>query len=339
MSTPPPDYVPGFVCQLNTCSITEWGYIHYQPSVAGNALFLAIFFVILICQIYLGIRYKTGGTAIAMGLGLGTEILGYIARVLLHGDPFDRDYFLWYLITLTIGPVFIAAAIYLSLGRIVMMYGEEISRIRPRNYTVFFLGCDVVSLVIQAAGGGIAASTPVTNQPLIDTGTHVLVAGLSFQVASLAAFSLCSLEFLLRVKKHPNLRNPEFTDVVKSTKFKMFLYSLFGATTFLFIRTVFRSVELSGGFKGKLANNEVEFMILDGVMVILASLCLTVGHPGLCFGQRWKEAVFQFRKSKAPRGQAGAHMNAAGDLEAGEKAGPEVSEAVIAGTPTSSHKD
>lgn len=104
---------------------------------------------------------------IAICLGLLTETVGYIARVLLNGNPFSRDYFLWYLITLTIGPVFIAAAIYLTLGRIVVINGEAISRIKPRSYTTFFLGCDIVSLVVQAVGGGIAASTPLDNPHMV----------------------------------------------------------------------------------------------------------------------------------------------------------------------------
>ena len=161
------DYVEGFVCTLSTCSVEEWGYIHYQPSVAGNALFLAIMAILAIAQIVLGVKHKTTSVAVTMALGLTTEFVGYIARVLMHGNPFDRNYFLWYLITLTIGPVFIAAAIYLTLGRIVVVYGERISRIKPRTYTTFFVGCDIVSLCVQAVGGGIAASTPVTNQPLV----------------------------------------------------------------------------------------------------------------------------------------------------------------------------
>jgi hypothetical protein len=165
--TVPDNYVPGFVCQLGTCDVNIWGYVHYQPSIPGNALFLAIISTLAICQLCLGIYYKTGFMGVAMLLGLATEILGYIARILLHSDPFSRAYFLWYLICLTIGPAFIAAAIYLSLGRIVVVYGEDISRIRPRTYTVFFMGCDIVSLCVQAVGGGIAASTPLTNQTMV----------------------------------------------------------------------------------------------------------------------------------------------------------------------------
>ncbi|OHE92726.1 RTA1 like protein [Colletotrichum orchidophilum] len=295
----PEGYIPGFVCTLDTCSVEQWGFVRYRPSVPGNVIFLVIMAVLACGQIYLGIVHKTKGFMIAICLGLLTETVGYIARVLLNGNPFSRDYFLWYLITLTIGPVFIAAAIYLTLGRIVVVHGEAISRIKPRSYTTAFLGCDIVSLVVQAVGGGIAASSPLDNPHMIKVGTNILVAGLSIQVACLFAFSACSLEFLWRVRKNPDLRNPEFTDLVSSKRFKMFLFAIFGATAFLFVRTVFRSVELSEGFGGKLANQEVEFMILDGTMIILACLCLTIWHPEYGFGKRWNEAEFRFRTSKA----------------------------------------
>ncbi|KAK2026595.1 RTA1 like protein [Colletotrichum zoysiae] len=294
----PEGYIPGFVCTLDTCSVEQWGFVHYRPSIAGNALFLALMVLIAAYQVFLGIRHKTKSFMIAICLGLLTETVGYIARVLLNGNPFSRDYFLWYLITLTIGPVFIAAAIYLTLGRIVVVHGASISRIKPRSYTTFFLGCDIVSLVVQAVGGGIAASTPLDNPDMIDVGTNILVAGLSIQVACLFAFSACSLEFLWRVRKNPEMRNPEFTDLVNSKRFKMFLIALFVATACLFVRTVFRSVELSEGFSGKLANQEVEFMVLDGVMIILACLFLSIWHPGQGFGGRWNEAKFRFRNSK-----------------------------------------
>jgi RTA1 like protein len=167
MTVIPAGYKPGFVCTLKTCSVAKWGFIHYRPSMPGNILFLSILSILAIGQLYLGIRYKTGLVCVSMLLGLSSEVLGYIARVLLNGNPFMRAYFLWYLICLTLGPVFMAAAIYLCLGRIVIVYGEEISRIRARTYTVIFMGCDILSLVVQAVGGGMAASYPLTNQYMV----------------------------------------------------------------------------------------------------------------------------------------------------------------------------
>jgi hypothetical protein len=40
-------------------------------------------------------------------------------------------------------------------------------------------------------------------------------------------------------------------------------------------------------------------MVLDGVMVITACVCMTVLHPGIGFGDRWSEAKFQFGKAVA----------------------------------------
>ena len=45
--------------------------------------------------------------------------------------------------------------------------GWKISRFRPRWYTIFFMGCDFFSLVVQALGGGIAASVPLTNTTMV----------------------------------------------------------------------------------------------------------------------------------------------------------------------------
>jgi hypothetical protein len=75
--------------------------------------------------------------------------------------------------------------------------------------------------------------------------------------------------------------------------------ALFLATATLFVRTVFRAIELSEGFGGKLVNNQLQFMILDGAMVIIASICMTVMHPGFGFEKRWNEAKFSFFDDKA----------------------------------------
>ena len=39
-------------------------------------------------------------------------------------------------------------------------------------------------------------------------------------------------------------------------------------------------------------------MVLEGVMVIIACLCLTLLHPAVCFQGAWHEANFTFRTSR-----------------------------------------
>ena len=149
-----------FVCTLKTCSVAKYGWVRYQPSIPGNTFFLTIFILVLFAQIYLGIRHRTTGVTISFCLGIMMEIIGYIGRIMIHNDPFRKDYFLIYLIDLTIGPTLIAAGIYLCMARIVVVYDGgrlAVSRWKPRSYTLVFLGWDFVSLLLQAIGGAIAS--------------------------------------------------------------------------------------------------------------------------------------------------------------------------------------
>jgi hypothetical protein len=63
----------------------------------------------------------------------------------------------------------------------------------------------------------------------------------------------------------------------------------------IFIRSCFRVAELSGGFHGKLANQEVTFMILEGTMIIIAVLALTFVHPLFAFSGAWSNAGWSLR--------------------------------------------
>lgn len=104
-----------------------------------------------------------------------------------------------YLVVLTIAPCFIAAAIYLSLARIILIYGESLARFKPRTYTIIFICCDVFSLVLQAAGGGIADTAE--SRSLQQAGIDVMIAGLSFQVVSLTAFMILCADFAWSVRR------------------------------------------------------------------------------------------------------------------------------------------
>ena len=77
------------------------------------------------------------------------------------------------------------------------------------------------------------------------------------------------------------------------------LYGLAFATLTIFTRSTFRVAELSGGFHGSLANNQISFMILEGAMVTIACSCLMILHPGISFRGSWSDANFTFRMRKA----------------------------------------
>ncbi len=74
-----------------------------------------------------------------------------------------------------------AGGIYLCLRNIVYAFGKENSRIKPETYTRAFIPCDIVSLVLQALGGGMASMAYHEGRSSA-LGDRIMVAGLGFQV-------------------------------------------------------------------------------------------------------------------------------------------------------------
>ena len=68
---------------------------------------------------------------------------------------------------------------------------------------------------------------------------------------------------------------------------QIFNIALVFAAGFILIRSSYRVAELTGGFHGKLWNSQVYFMVLDGTMVAIASIFLTIFHPGVALHGRW----------------------------------------------------
>ncbi|KAI9924203.1 hypothetical protein MW887_007153 [Aspergillus wentii] len=275
---------PADDCTIGTCPMTLANF-DYIPNLAGNVFYLALFGILLLSQIGMGLYWRTWGYLIGMTGGLVLEVVGYIGRVQLHYNPFPFDPFLEYLICLTIGPAFISAAIYICLGRIVTVYGENVSRLRPRTYTIIFVSCDLLSLILQAAGGAITSTAD--DNDTSQKGINIMIAGLSTQVVSLAIFMGLCIDLAIRIRRSPQNLNWSFGALRSTLKWKLFLISLAIATITIFIRSIFRVAELKDGFDGALANDEVTFMILEGAMMSIACICMTVFHPGYCFEGKW----------------------------------------------------
>lgn len=135
---------------------------------------------------------------------------------------------------LTIGPAFLSAAIYLSLSRLIVIYGAHLAPFAPKTYTYVFIGCDFISLVLQATGGALAASADTKSAQ--ETGVNVMIAGLVFQVASIGLFIVLSLNFLHRVKRASFLnKDPQFERVRARWYFVFFQFGMHLSSASLFI--------------------------------------------------------------------------------------------------------
>lgn len=272
---------------------------------------MALFIVSLLLNISQGIWYRTWTFTFALVSGNIAEVLGYVGRIISYNDPFNMNGFLMQICCLTFAPAFFAAGIYLCLSRIVTIYGADISRIRPVRYTQIFICCDFFSLVLQGAGGGIA-SVASQNQKDPANGTHIMVAGLAFQVFTIALFMFLCAEYAYRVATSGRKLDPIYEHLRGSWKFKGFLVMIGFATVCIQIRSIYRLIELSQGWKGKLIRNETYFFVLEGIMVILAVLSMNLFHPGDCLKDAYnarKAAEEDLDKQDTPNEKSSAQKS------------------------------
>ncbi|KAK6344301.1 hypothetical protein TWF696_007941 [Orbilia brochopaga] len=291
------------LCTIDTCPLSDSMY-GYAPQLGFNVALLALFSLSTIGFIVVGIWKKTWGFLVAMTLGGLLEVVGYIGRVGGSSDPFDGlggQSFMIQICCLTIAPACYAAGIYLCLARIVIAFGEDISRIKPRWYTYIFITCDFISLLMQSAGGAIASTAD--DDAGQTTGTNITIAGLSWQVFTMLLFMILCAEFAWRCYRRRDEFDVQQAALRRSRKFRYFLIALGAATVFIFVRCVYRVAEMTQGWGGALMSNETYFLTLEGLMVILAVLVLNVFHPGICF-----------EASYASRAVASKELGASGEM-------------------------
>jgi hypothetical protein len=163
-------------------------------------------------------------------------------------------------------------------------YGQQYSWLTPKQYLYFFCSVDLICLVIQAAGGGMAA-TAFAQDPPEDTrnGTNIMVVGILFQLASLCTFALLFGRVLwkLCMVRHngaPALGRPE------EKKLWILAIATAFSMTVLVIRGIYRAIELLQGWQGYLITREVYFIALDGSLMVAAIGVFNILHPAYLIG-------------------------------------------------------
>ncbi|KAH6874431.1 RTA1 like protein-domain-containing protein [Thelonectria olida] len=256
----------------------------YRPNPFANGFFAVFFAICFGIHIWLGLRFRTKGYAIALTIGCLALVLGYLARVAQYFRPFDAIPFQAQVCCLIIAPAFNSAAIYLMLKHIVELFGPKWSLLKPKQYTVIFVAADVISLLLQATGGALAVLAG-ENKDQLELGNNVMMGGIAFQVFTLTTFAMLAVLFLVRrVRARPS--NPLPTSALEtwhSIKFRWFLSGLVTAFTTIYIRCVYRIAEMRGGWGNPLMRDQIAFIILEGCMILVATLAQTILHPGYFF--------------------------------------------------------
>ncbi|KAI9817373.1 MAG: hypothetical protein M1832_004680 [Thelocarpon impressellum] len=239
----------------------------YPPSLAAGITFCALFGVTTAVHVVQTV-WKREWWTVLFSLGALTEVIGWAGRTWSAVCPYNESAFLMQISTLIIAPTFFTAGVYVVLGRLIQTMGQRYSPITPRLYLWIFCTCDVISLVVQAIGGGLASVEADKVGGDTKPGTNTMVAGIVFQMASISAFLYLFVVFLWRSRAAHLSRPLKLTAVATSA-----------SVAAIYVRSIYRTVELLQGWEGYLITREPYFVAFDGVTMVFSVAVFNVFHP------------------------------------------------------------
>lgn len=170
----------------NKSTAMAWTFYYYAPSTAAATIFTVLFGLSSLTHCYQLVRTRTwfmipfliGGlskithksTRLIRAQSLIffnylVETIGYIGRLLssLETPDFTRGPYIMQSTLILIAPAFLAASIYMTLGRVIhMLHAEESSLIKLKWLTKIFVTGDVLSFLMQASGKSFKSIVYVT---------------------------------------------------------------------------------------------------------------------------------------------------------------------------------
>ncbi|ESX01065.1 hypothetical protein KL918_002706 [Ogataea parapolymorpha] len=270
-------------------------YGGHAPSLGGNIALLVVMSIFLAMQVVYGAIYRNWWFFTCFICGLILEVLGYCGRIWSSQNIMSFDGYVLQLVCLTLAPCFIMAGIYYTIGEMTIIMGQMYSLLKPMQYSLIFIMCDITALVVQAIGGGVA-SNALSLLESTRGGADIMVGGLAFQVFSIALFQFFWYIFLFRCyrsyRKHgDDSFDPQYASVRKRKVFLVYIAFISLAVIFVFIRSIYRLIELAQGFAGHLAVTEIYFFILEALMMAIAICLMLITYPGAVYGRNTKIEV------------------------------------------------
>ncbi|ORY06504.1 RTA1 like protein-domain-containing protein [Clohesyomyces aquaticus] len=249
----------------------------YHPSLVAAAIFTVLFGLTTFFHVYQTIRLRSW-FMIAFIIGGFFETVGYIGRILSSNDQWNLNPFIMQTLLLLLAPALFAASVYMILGRIILLTnGEPYALIRSSWLTKIFVTGDVLSFLMQGAGGGMMSSAK-KDPSKIKLGERVIIIGLFAQIFFFGFFVVVAVSFQIRARQHLATLNSTLLP------WKKFLNVLYVTSALILIRSVFRMIEYLQGNTGFLLRHEVFLYLFDALLMLAVMVVVNVVHPGAIAG-------------------------------------------------------
>lgn len=256
----------------------------YMPLMAPNAVGLALTGILFLFQTILGLYYRQWWFFVTWEIGVGFLVAGYALRIRAHFDLLCDECYKAQFCFFILAPAFIMAGVYYQMSKLATIYGLKFIKLKPMAYTGLFIACDVISIIIQAVGGGMSAGTNDDNTS--EAGRWIVVAGIAFQCFSMGLFIVLFTWFLYDVYRAPASEyEPTHQKVRDRPLFKFLVPAVYICMAFVYTRSIYRLIELAQGWHGHLYLQEGYFLVLEGLMMILAISTMTIVYPGVVYGR------------------------------------------------------
>jgi hypothetical protein len=172
---------------------------------------------------------------------------------------------------IVLAPVGLALADYLLVGRLIRLVGRQYSIVNLKFVEFGFIISDILSIGVQSSGAGLITSGNLND---MSTGINILIGGLGINLVSFCFFAVVTVHLHWTIYR----RKVDFTG--RERWIKMF-YALYLSMILLIIRSIYRIVEFSLGFRGYLAIHEIYFYIFECLLIIFAFALFLPLHPGI----------------------------------------------------------
>ncbi|PLB52704.1 RTA1 like protein [Aspergillus steynii IBT 23096] len=251
----------------------SFSFYHYDPTKVGAIIFILLFIGTTAMHLFQMIKTRTWFFT-PFVIGGFFEWIGYIGRAMSSDETpnWTLGPYLLQTLLLLLAPALFAASIYMLMGRIILvLQAESHAMLKKKWLTKIFVTGDVLSFLLQSAGGGIQASGSLDG---MKTGEKIIIIGLFVQLAFFGFFIFVEFSFDMKLKKFP-IPRAHAPDI----PWRKHLNVLYGTSALIMIRSVFRVIEYIQGNSGYLLKHEAYMYIFDACLMFLTMVAFNIVHP------------------------------------------------------------
>ncbi|KAL9487834.1 hypothetical protein ACSS6W_000111 [Trichoderma asperelloides] len=262
-------YVPPDACNANYGFYPRW---------EDNAAFAIAFSLTTCAHLAQAIVLKKSFCWVII-MGALWECFCFILRTLGAKNQQNSTYVTVSTLLFLLAPLWINAFAYMVVSRLIyFLHPKQAALAIPARWLAKgFVAADIISFIVQAAGGALMADQHSTENA--DLGRKVYMAGVGVQLFFVVIFVVVVISFYHQMScdiRTGTLKN-------RNRWIRPLILVIFLVLILIVERIIFRFVEFSGGVSSsnKILRHEGYQLYLDALPMLLVLASLNLIHPGL----------------------------------------------------------